>query len=178
MLISHQARRGRFLHVVLGMVVGAAVMAVVAGLIAAVNLELIRAEHKRQADELRRQVEQLRLEVELTEERREAERIREEIELRNRRIRDLERAANAGSCLAGRVKLVAGELAAIDVGSGMGLGTEHSVRVYRTPLMQEYLGTLQLLQVDPDQSQGLFVPAHAGDQLRVGDIVVAAKRRP
>jgi hypothetical protein len=182
MRYARRPRLGRFLHVVLGMVVGAAVMAVMAGLIAAANFELVRAEHEREAKELRRQVEelqrqaeQLRLEVELAEARREAERIRADIELRDRRIRDLERAA--GPCVTGRVRLVAGELVVVDAGSDLGLGMEHSVRVYRTPLMQEYLGTLQLLQVEADRAQGLFVPAHSGDQLRFGDIIVAAKPR-
>jgi FtsZ-binding cell division protein ZapB len=179
---AHRPRPGRFLHVVLGMVVGMALMAVVAGLIVAVNFEILRrsetrvlVEQERTIEDLRKQVEQLRVESQLLQARQERERIREDIERSNQRIRDLQRAWS--SSLAGHIKSASGELAEIDVGSDLGLEMNSAVRVYRSPLMQEFLGTLQLLSVEPGRAKGLFTPARAGDQIRVGDVIVAAKPR-
>lgn len=181
-------RSGRFLHVMLGMVIGVALMAVVAAIVASATFRQAReremalresrermiADLQKQSDELQRRV---ALDRELNEARRDAERIRAGIESRNKRISELQRGASPGNAVAGRVTRIDGEFATVNIGSDQGVESDQVMYVYRSILLQEYVGTLKLLRVNAEQSVGLFTPSGPGMQIQLGDIA-GARNRP
>lgn len=170
-------RFGRFLHVVLGIIVGVALMSVVAAIVAGTNFRVARerAEHERTIADLREQVADLQrraaIDQELNDARRDAQRIRAEIESRNERIRELERNLAASDCVAGQVTKIDGELATVNLGIDQGLELNHVLQVYRSILLQEHVGTIKLLKLEADRSVGLFTRARPGIQLKLGDVV-------
>lgn len=177
-------RPGRFLHFVLGMVIGVALMAILAAIVASANFRRAReqemaerASRERIVADLQRQVDDLQqraaIDRELNNARRDAERIRAGIESRNKRIGELQRDASPGSAVAGRVTKIDGELATVNVGSDQGVESDQIMQVYRSILLQQHIGTLKLLKIGADQSVGLFTPAGPGLQINLGDIAGA-----
>jgi TolA-binding protein len=188
MRLSSPKRPGRFLHVAIGMVVGIAMMSVVSAIVAGISFRLARerdraerAALKQKIGELQSQIDEMKLRAaidqQLNDARREADKIRAEINSRNERIRQLQRGLNADSSIAGRVIKVEGEFATINIGGDEGLESGQTLYVYRSILLQEYVGTLKLVKLDAEQSVGLFTPSGPGVQIKLGDIV-GARNRP
>jgi TolA-binding protein len=181
---SSPKRAGRFLHVVLGMVVGVAMMSVVSAIVAGISFRLARerdraerAALKQTIGELQFQIDEMKqraaIDQQLNDVRREAEKIRAEINSRNERIRQLQRGLNSGGSVAGRVIKVEGEFATINIGGDDGLESGQTLYVYRSILLQKYVGTLKLLKVDAEQSVALFTPSGPGMEVQLGDIAGA-----
>lgn len=188
MRLSSPKRSGRFLHVAIGIVVGVAMMSVFSAIVAGISFRLARerdraerAALKQKIGELEFQIDEMKqraaIDQQLNDVRREAEKIRAEINSRNERIRQLQRGLNASGSVAGRVIKVDGEFATINIGGDEGLESGQTLYVYRSILLQQYVGTLKLLKVDAEQSIALFTPSGAGVQIKLGDIA-GARNRP